>query len=73
MHPEEFLQRKKEQEERKKRRMKVACIIVCAVWIPIALFIYKPTLLFGGDGLSGSSDQAPPEEGEQSGTADDTE
>ncbi len=46
MHPEEFLQRQKEQSEKKKRRAMIACIVICVVWIPIALFLYKPAFLF---------------------------
>ena len=46
MHPEEFLRQQKERNEKKKRRVLVACIVVCAVWIPIALFLYQPAVLF---------------------------
>ena len=46
MHPEEFLQQQKERNKKKKRRALIICIVVCAMWIPIALFLYQPTLLF---------------------------
>ena len=46
MHPEEFLQQQKERNEKKKQRVILACIIICVIWIPIALLLYKPTFLF---------------------------
>ena len=46
MHPEEFLQQQKERNEKKKRRILTICIVVCVIWIPIALFLYQPNLLF---------------------------
>ena len=46
MHPEEFLQQQKERNEKKKRRILITCIVVCVIWIPIALFLYQPALLF---------------------------
>ena len=46
MHPEEFLQQQKERNEKKKRRILITCVVVCVIWIPIALFLYQPALLF---------------------------
>ena len=46
MNPEEFLQQQKERNEKKKKRAMIVCVVVCALWIPVALFLYKPAFLF---------------------------
>ena len=56
MHPEEFLEQQKERNEKKRRRTILACIVICAVWIPVALLIYKPPFLFERGGQSTAVD-----------------
>ena len=46
MNPEEFLQKQKEQNRKRKKLAITICIAVCMLWIPIAIFLYKPTTLF---------------------------
>ncbi|MCY4577139.1 MAG: hypothetical protein OXB96_01740 [Candidatus Kaiserbacteria bacterium] len=46
MHPEEFLKQQKERNKKKKKRIITACVVICIMWVPIALFLYKPSFLF---------------------------
>lgn len=59
MHPEEFLQQQKERNEKKKRHILITCIVVCVIWIPIALFLYQPALLFEKETQETQQDTVP--------------
>ena len=51
MDPEEFLQKRKEQNEKTKKRVRTICIVACILWIPVAMLIYRPSLLFENEHL----------------------
>ena len=50
----DFLQERRDHNVRVYRRVRTICIIVCVLWIPIALFVYKPSFLFREDAVSGA-------------------
>ena len=43
---EELFRSQRERADRFKRRIVVGSVIVCLLWVPIALFLYRPDILF---------------------------
>ena len=52
---EAFLQQQKERNKKKKHHTIALCVVVCVLWIPIALLLYKPTFLFEKESQSNAA------------------